>query len=241
MPRQRLAELMDDPAVDPAQLRRALAALRWVNRHLGGTAALLNHLQRWSRRWPRDHTIALLDIGTASADLPLAACAWARRAGFRLRVTAIDLHARTLELARHHIARAPDLARDIDLVQADARALTHRFAPESFDYAHAGLFLHHLSDLEVMTVLRMMDRLVRRGLIWNDLMRTPVARVVVHLATIGAPRIVQHDARASVAAAFTRNEALDLCRRAGVDYVRFRARWLHQRFTVAGERPGAWP
>jgi hypothetical protein len=64
-------------------------------------------------------------------------------------------------------------------VQADALQIMDRFEAGTFDYAHAGMFLHHLDDLEVMTALRIMHRLAGRGLIWNDLVRGTVELLLV--------------------------------------------------------------
>jgi hypothetical protein len=222
---------MDEPGADRAELARALRFLRRANRRFGGTAATLAHLRRWSASWARGEEIRLIDIGTGSADVPCALADWARRAGFRMRVVAVDLHPVTLEEARAHVGAQPD----IELVCADALRLLDRFAPGDFDYAHAGLFLHHLSDVQVLTVLRIMDRLARRGVIWNDLVRGPAGRLAVRLATLGAPAMVRHDGRLSVEAGFTRAEALDLARRAGLERPSYRAHWGY-RFTLVSAR-----
>src|SRR5262245_21602034 len=114
---------MDDPAVDREALDRSLAFIRGVNRRLGGAAAAVGALRRWSAAWPKGAVIRVLDVGTGSADIPLAMCRWARRAGHELHVTAVDAHALTLELARRHVAGVPG----IELVLADARRLTDRY------------------------------------------------------------------------------------------------------------------
>jgi ubiquinone/menaquinone biosynthesis C-methylase UbiE len=79
--------------------------------------------------------VTLLDVATGSADLPLAATRWARRAGFQLRVTGVDKHHATLALAREHVKD------EVELRPADALELDTYFMPGSFDYVHAGLFL----------------------------------------------------------------------------------------------------
>lgn len=234
--RRRTPELMDDPNVDRDELARSLKFIRWVNRNLGGEAALIGHLKTWSKRWPRDRPVTLLDIATGSADLPLAARRWAESAGFDLRITGVDNHATTLDLAREHV-------RDVDgieLIKADALNLTDRFEPGSFDYVHAGLFLHHLDDIEVLTVLRMMDRLARAGIVWNDLVRSKLAAAGIRALTIRAPQIVRHDAIVSVQAGFTKGEALDVRRRVGIGYCEYKSSLLAQRFTLAGEKGEAW-
>jgi 2-polyprenyl-3-methyl-5-hydroxy-6-metoxy-1,4-benzoquinol methylase len=240
MRRRLTPELMDDPRVPRDQLEMSLRYLRAINRRWGGAAALLRHLREWSRAWPKDRPVTLLDIATGSADLPLAAVAWAREAGFDLRVTGVDLHETTLDCARRHVAEHPGLAGSISLERADARALMERFPAGSFDYVHAGLFLHHLPDLEVLTVLRIMDRIARAGIVWNDLVRSRLCRLVVGAAVLGRSRIVRHDAIVSVEAGFTKTEVLDFARRLDLGYARYRRGPMVHRFTLAGERPGAW-
>ncbi|MHC5023194.1 MAG: methyltransferase domain-containing protein [Planctomycetota bacterium] len=228
--RRLVNEMMDEPDADPAALAVSLAFIRRVNRRLGGTGAAVGHLRQWSRSWPTGETIRILDVGTGSADIPAAIADWASRAGHRVHVTAVDRHPTTLALAREFLGPRDD----IELVEADAQRLTDRFEAAAFDYAHAGMFLHHLSDIEVMTVLREMQRLSRRGLIWNDLVRGLVGRVGVRLLTWRAPAMVRHDARVSVDAGFTRREARELASRVGLPNVRVRGHLLH-RFTLTSQ------
>lgn len=228
-------EHMDDPAAPREELRQSLEYIRGVNRRLGGTAALLGLLTRWSRNWPRDRPVTLLDIGTGSADIPLAARGWAEHAGFDLRITGVDLHPTTIDLAREHVGGRTG----IELVRADARKLMDLYTPGAFDYVHAGMFLHHLPFVEVLTVLRIMDRLARAGIVWNDLVRSRAALAALRILLIGKPEYIRYDATVSVRAGFTKREALDHARRVGLGYVRWR-RTLWYRFTLAGEKPGAW-
>jgi 2-polyprenyl-3-methyl-5-hydroxy-6-metoxy-1,4-benzoquinol methylase len=232
---------MDDPAASRDDLDVALGYLRHVNRRFAGTLALLHYLDRWRRSWPTDRPINMLDIATGSADIPIAAVNWARGRGIDLRVTAVDLHPTTIDLAREHVRRSLPAgeAGRITVLQADALRLTDQFPIESFDCVHAGLFLHHLPEIQALTVLRIMDRLIRPGggLVWNDLVRSRLSRTLVNLLLIGRPRIVRHDAAVSIEAGFTRREAMDFARRLDLTYLRYR-RFLFYRFTLAGRKPG---
>jgi ubiquinone/menaquinone biosynthesis C-methylase UbiE len=236
MQRELRPELMHDPAIALGDLREAFRWIRLANRRLGGTAAVMNHLRAWSAAWPRGRPVTLLDLGTGCADGPLAAVAWARAAGHELRVTAVDNHPGALALAREAAADEPW----ITVEHADALALRDRFTADQFDYVHAGLCLHHFREIGVLTVLAAMDRIARAGVIWNDLLRSRAALLAVHAATALIPNPARHDARASIRAAFTRREVVDLASRAGWSYAAFRASWLTHRFTMAGEKPRAW-
>lgn len=237
MQRRLTPELMDAPDVPRDELADALKYLRWVNRRLGGTSALISNLHRWSKHWPKDRPITLLDVATGSADIPLAAVAWARSRGFDLRVTGVDNHEATIDLARQHVAHEPA----ITIEHVDALRLRERFTPASFDYVHAALFLHHLSDIRALTVLASMGTLARAGVIWSDLVRSRLHRAAVQIACLGQPGIVQHDARVSFEAGFTRAEALDMAQRCELPNARYHHFPLWYRFTLTSHSPGAWP
>lgn len=233
MPRKLTPEFMDAPDASREELADALAYLRWVNRWLGGRWAMLSSLKRWSKGWKPGERVTLLDVATGSADLAVEARRWGLVRGFDIRVTGIDIHPTTLSLAREHVAGVGgEVAEGIELVECDAKKLVERFGTRSFDHAHAGLFLHHLAEIEVLTVLAIMDRVSRRGLVWNDLVRSPLSLGFVRLFTIGQDAMVRHDAVVSMQAGFTKAEAMDLAKRAGLERVAYRTSVLSHRFAL---------
>jgi ubiquinone/menaquinone biosynthesis C-methylase UbiE len=232
-------ERMDEPDIPRAELEHAFIFIKRVNQHLGGTRALTHQLERWSARWPADRPITLLDVGAGCADIPIAACRWADCKGLKLACTAVDLHDTTLDIARDEVARA-GLDDRITVVKADALKLTDTFEPGSFDYAHAGMFLHHLNFFDTMTVLRIMERLASAGIVWNDLLRSRLALVGIHLLTVGAPEMVKHDARVSVRKGFTPSEVKDVQNRLELRWCRLSTIPWQGRFVLAGEKPDAW-
>jgi hypothetical protein len=222
---------MDDPGVDPGELDRSLRFVRMVNARLGGSRAAVGQMARWTAGRAASEELRILDVGTGSADIPMAIAEWARARGRRVRIIGVDANPATVELARRHANGFPE----IELLCADALRLAEQFPPRSFDYAHAGMFLHHLDDVEVLTMLRIMDRLAARGLVWNDLVRGPVEAIAVRVLVLGHGPMVRHDAVASVGAGFTRGEAIDLARRVGLPGVRYR-RHLFGRFTLSSTK-----
>jgi hypothetical protein len=226
--------MIDDPSTSQKEVEYVLKCVRVTNKRLGGIDTMLDCLKAWSVKWPRDRAVTMLDIGTGAADLPLAAVQWARSAGFSLKVTGLDTNERVLGVARSVCGHEPA----ITLLHADATLLldedTSPFANGSFDYVHAGMFLHHLSDAEVPRMLGAMDRLARAGIIWNDLIRSRRGYAVAWLATLGRP--IRHDCLASLRAGFTEPEVHAIATRAGVHYTRYHERFRDQRFSLAGER-----
>ena len=233
--RRRTAEWMDDPAADPAELERSLRFIRRVNAWLGYTRSTLGHLDRFARRWEPGRPVRILDVATGSADVPLAVLDWARRRRHDVRVVGLDLHARTVAAARRAVAEAGVSPDPIEIVQGDATALP--FADGAFDYAITSMFLHHLDDDVAVRVLAEMDRVSRRGIVAADLLRRRRAYAWISLLTLAATPMVRHDARASVAQAFTRREVEGLRDRAGVTYARYHKHFGH-RFVLAGEKVG---
>jgi ubiquinone/menaquinone biosynthesis C-methylase UbiE len=222
-------EWMDEPGADAEQLRKSLRYLRRINWFLGYTRSTLTHLQRFSRHWKSDETIRILDIATGSGDVPRAMLAWAKPRGFDVRVVGVDLHAMTCGTA------APGCGSNdaVQIVRANAMQLP--FADGSFDYATTSLFLHHLDEADVVTVLAEMSRVAKRGVIVGDLLRHRRAYWWVNLLTLLANPMVRHDGRISVVQAFKKEEIIALRDQAGISFAKYYRHSGH-RFVLAGER-----
>lgn len=209
------AERMDAPGVDPDDLDQALDHVAAVNRWLGGRRALLRHVPRMLPPGPAH----VLDVGTGSADLPLAL---ARRAGAGrdLRITALDLHARTLEAARRRAAaeRDPEDVVRVRFVRGDGLLLP--FADGTFDLALLSMTLHHMEGDAQVGILRELARVARGGhVVVGELERTLPHYLGARLmaATIWRRNpVTRHDGPLSVLRAFTPAELLDLAGRAGL-------------------------
>jgi len=227
--RVRTGEWMDEPNADPEELHKSLAFIRRTNTLLGYTRSTLKHLTRFTRTWPAGTPIRILDVATGSGDVPRAILRWASKRKLSVQVTGIDLHSKTI----HEATAASDP--HLHFVQGDALNLP--FADGSFDYAITSLFLHHLDENQIVTVLSEMNRVSRRGIIAGDLIRTKRAYFWITVFSLFSTPMVRHDGRASVAQALTRPEILALRDRAGVDYASYHKHFAH-RFVLAGQKPG---
>jgi SAM-dependent methyltransferase len=224
--RRREPEWMDGPDADPVELARSLIFIRRINALLGYSRATIHHLNRLSQDWPADRQMNVLDVATGSGDIPRAILRWADRRGFNCRITAIDLHDATLKTA----VRESSGAR-LKFSRADATQLP--FADASFDFVLTGMFLHHLDAPMAVRVLQEMDRVSAKGVIAADLLRSRRAYFWISLFTLLANPMVKHDARVSVAGAFSRSELMSLRDQAGLDYLQPRRHFGH-RLVLAG-------
>jgi hypothetical protein len=224
-------ERIDLETMDGATTARVMAALERTNRWLGGAQATLNRLEHFSHRWEKGARIRFVDWGTGGADMPRAIVRWCRRRGFRAEIVAVDNNAAIVAYARQACAAYPE----ITVTLADLNAFSP--APASFDYALSSLTLHHLSNPEIIDLLKRSDRVARRGLIMNDLIRS--ARAWAWIWTLSrllhAPEMFQDDAPLSVKRAFTKSELFDLAQQAGLPYLSVKTHFGY-RYTLAGEK-----
>jgi 2-polyprenyl-3-methyl-5-hydroxy-6-metoxy-1,4-benzoquinol methylase len=203
--RSRDDEWMDLPSTSREEFVQALHDIRWVNKRLGGTAALLNGVLELL---PRTYagTFKILDLGTGSADIPLALARWARsqkhKTNIRFEITALDMHPIAVETARHMTQDYPE----IEVTQGNALQLS--YDNQSFDIVTSSMCMHHLSDADAGRLLREMARLGRLGFVINELERHPLAWLGIHLlgrfTRKGA--VFKHDAPLSVLRGFNRKE-----------------------------------
>ena len=209
-------ELMDVEDPPYPEIAAALRFLRFVNRWLGGSRAVLGCLRRMDLP-PRP---VILDVATGAADIPAAV---ARRYPGAL-VVAVDINRRVLRFARS--------ARRVHRVRADARRLPFR----RVDVVLCSEFFHHLGDAEAVAMLRRFDLLGRRGLVVNDLLRRVRAYLWTCLLTpFSGSRLARHDGPLSVRRAFTIAEAARLREAAGCGHLRLTRHFGH-RFCLWGWR-----
>src|SRR5437763_16532966 len=94
---------MDDPRLDPAEHRAALAGLARINRLSLSADILWPPVAKLARRHP-GRTLRVLDVATGSGDVPVGVWRKARRAGVALEIAGRDLSPVGVEDAAEHAA-----------------------------------------------------------------------------------------------------------------------------------------
>jgi ubiquinone/menaquinone biosynthesis C-methylase UbiE len=228
-------ELLDAPRHDPAELEQSLDQVAEVNQLLGGRRAVLRAL---APLLGGSATTSILDLGTGSADIPLAVARSARRHGVAVEILATDLHPQMRAIARTRTQAVPE----IRIGAADALALP--FANDAFDVVLLSLTLHHFEADDQVTALREAARVARRAVIVNELERCRINYVGARLLAATrwrANRLTRHDGPLSVLRAFTRAELADLARSAGLDRVRVSRHFFYRLVLVADTSGPAHP
>ncbi|QEG30594.1 hypothetical protein GobsT_53990 [Gemmata obscuriglobus] len=213
--RARIPELMDDPAIDPAEHRHALEGLRRLNRASDSAGVLWPAIAELSARLGRP--VKVLDVATGSGDVPRGLLRRAERAGVGLEMAGCDISPTALDEAAR---QAPG----VRFFQHDA---LHARLPTGFDVVTCSLFLHHLSGDEAIALLANMENAAEHLVLVNDLARSRFNYCGVWLAChlLTRSRVVRFDGPASVRSAFTPAEALALARRAGLSGATVRGRF----------------
>lgn len=221
-------ELLDEPYHDRAELEHSLDQVAEVNRLLGGTRAVLRTLDEIG---PRTGDLSILDIGTGSADIPIAIERWARERSRTVHITATDLHPQMIEIAA-------DRARNIPSIRVEpANALDLPYDAGAFDIVLLSLTLHHFERNDQMRALRNAARVARRAVLVNELERCVPNYVGARLLAATrwrGNRLTRHDGPLSVLRAFRVAELRELAEGAGLKVEDIRRRFFHRIVMVAG-------
>lgn len=217
------AEWLDDLTLEGPRLHRALEELVWVNRFLGGHAALWRCIEPLIRR---QGSLSILDVGSGLGDGACHLVSRAARRGKRVYVTAVDGNPAVSEAARRWIdTHLPDSLRD------NVRVLTQNVWDltdvERYDVVTASLFLHHFRAEEAVRLLAKLEKMGRLGLVVSDLHCHPLAYYGIRILSwaLRASPYFRHDAALSVRRGYRRAELLEMARIAGLHPVTVQWHW----------------
>ncbi|MGH9579760.1 MAG: methyltransferase domain-containing protein [Terriglobales bacterium] len=188
-------ELLDSDAGSRGEVEGSLADLRLVNRWFGGARVMELLLQQVAARTGA-RRLSLLDVASATGDVPRRGQERLARQGIRLDVTLLDRATSHMDRGLRYVA---------------GNALSLPFADRSFDLVSCSLFAHHLEPLALQTFVNEGLRVARRAVLINDLRRHPL-----HLALVyaGLPlyrsRLTRHDAPVSIRRSYTPAEMRSL-------------------------------
>jgi 2-polyprenyl-3-methyl-5-hydroxy-6-metoxy-1,4-benzoquinol methylase len=204
-------EEMDAPSTSPEDYATCLRDLAAVNRVTFTHRPTLNWLARATRDRPGDKAVTILDIACGHGDLLRAIHRWAARRRLPVHLSGLDLNPRSAEVAA--AATPPDMS----ITWLTCNVFTYTPEP-SPDFIVTSQFAHHLTDAELVTFIRWLNRHAAHGWFIADLHRHALAYygfpILARLARWH--RIVREDGRISIARSFRRPEWTDLLTTAGV-------------------------
>ncbi|EMI18042.1 Methyltransferase type [Rhodopirellula maiorica SM1] len=194
-------ELMDDPDLPRDQHELALKGLSRLNRFTGVAGLMYRHLRRRTATIA-DRPLRILDVASGAGDVPIYWARRARRDGIAMEITMLDVSPVAVQTQQR---RAAEAQVTVQSVQADC--LAHPL-PRGFDVVTSSLFMHHLSDEQVETLLRAMKLATDGGILICDLHRSRLNLAMVAFAgrVLSRSPVVHTDSVLSVQGAYTHAE-----------------------------------
>jgi len=230
LPRSDEPEWLDQGRGSHADVADNLDEMWRLNRWLGGLSALTRHL--YPRLLAARAPCSLLDLGTGSAQVPLAIARWARSHRATVNVIGLDWAARNLAVARERTR----CCGQVSLLLADSQRMP---LPErAVDFVISSLLLHHFQPEAVVELLRAGYALARRALIMSDLVRGLWPSLAFGLVqpVLARHPLTRHDGQLSIRRAYTPGELRALAKAAGLANARVYAHWPW-RMTLVADRP----
>lgn len=209
--RETKPERIDTGDYTDKEYKTFLREIRFINQRLGDRSALekalLSEISKLDIK-----EFSVLDVGAGSGELLGVIAEFARQNGRRCNLVGLDLN----ELSSLEIARESENYPEVNAVRGDAFRLP--FGDGTFDFAICSLFTHHLTDEQIPTVLREMERVSRRGIVVIDLERNPIAWLLFNFFCFAyrISRLVRQDGSLSIRKGFQEGELAALANRAGL-------------------------
>lgn len=218
---------MDQPELDEAEHQAALVGLQRVNLVSGVALMMWRRLKRLAQTYSADRPMRVLDVACGGGDVAVQLASWAQASGLPMQIHGCDFSPRAI---RHAEASARE--RQVPGIQFFQLDVLNDPFPDRFDVIICSLFLHHLRDLEAVTVLKKMAAAAQRAVLVDDLLRSYLGFFfcLIGSRVLSRSRIVHLDGLQSVRAAFTLNEAQSLAHQSGLEGARFQTRWPERFF-----------
>ena len=203
---------MDSPDSDRLQLFNTLEIFPKINRWLTPCHRLLKHHVLDEIRKDPQRSWRLIDLGAGGGDMARWLIDRTRVCGIQLTITCLDHDPRVVDYAREKCDSHPE----IEIRHADVGSIFN--TKETWDFAFANHFLHHLSDIEILSLLKSMVPRTRVRFIFSDIHRTwfnyfGYSSLLPLRATNS---FVWHDGRLSIRRGFTREDWRRLIHESGV-------------------------
>jgi 2-polyprenyl-3-methyl-5-hydroxy-6-metoxy-1,4-benzoquinol methylase len=210
--RDRQPELMDQPGLSEVAHHNALRGLARVNRLSFSAKSIWRPIVAEMRRHP-PRQWRLLDVACGSGDVPLTLARYAASQQVSLHVAGCDM-SETAVFQASSRANAAGVSAEFFV-----RDVIRDGLPDGYDFITCSLFLHHLENEDVVTLLRAIGRSAGTLGVISDLRRTQwgYAMAAVGVRLLSRSRIVHIDGPLSVRGAFSTEEAESLAEAAGLN------------------------
>ncbi len=218
-------EFLDQIDLPDKNLFRNYAELHTINKLLGGYRITLKGLSKFHLL---GKNLSVLDAGCGGGDTLKAVVDWARKKKINCQLTGIDLNNTAIQYARENCKDFPE----IEFIHDDI--FHHLLNDNKYDVIMSCLFMHHLSDDQIVRLLYLMNESTNMGFVINDLQRHPIAYQSIKFLTrcFSKSYLVKHDAPLSVLRGFSADEWKQLFSKASITSVKISWEWAFRYLVV---------
>lgn len=216
-------EILDDFDCDVKALKENLRDIAIFNSLLKTRDAILFYIKIIIGLNKINGKIRILDLCAGSADIATYIIDWARKNNKDIEVTAADISKEIIEVAKEETKNYPE----IKCETADAFNLN--YDKDYFNIIICSQAFHHFSDEDCIKLLKIMNEFSINGFIVNDLRRAWINYAGAFLISrvLNMNYMSKHDAQLSILRSFTKNEFLELGKKAGIKNIKCYSFFLH--------------
>jgi ubiquinone/menaquinone biosynthesis C-methylase UbiE len=209
-------ELLDSDTIPEMDLFQNLKELDFINNWLGGYNITFNALKKIIKT---NKSYTLVDIGSGGGDTLKRIFDWSKKNNYNLKLVGIDLKQACVN---YSLINNPN--KHIQFICDDYKNMSSQVSHS--DIIHACLFCHHLSNLQIIELIKFAQK-NKSILVINDLQRNPIAYYAIKWLTLFFSKsyLVKNDAPLSVARGFKKVELVELIKQAGVKNYSVNYKW----------------
>lgn len=166
-------EIMDNFELQGEGLEEVLKDLERVNKLLGGNKITVKGIEKLI--FNGKDVLEIADIGCGSGAMLREIAKWGRKKKMNLRLIGIDANP-------HSINIAEKLSKNfLEISYKTQNIFAAEFQEQTYDIICCSLTLHHFKDPEIKSLLKILKKQAKRGIVINDLHRSKRAYYLFRL------------------------------------------------------------
>jgi len=218
--RSEAEEIMDDFEMTGDLLKSTLHHLDRINKWLGGNQVTLSGIDQLWKDHPKEKTITIVDLGCGSGDMLRLIAKKAKRENRKVKLIGIDANNFVIQVAKDQSTLYDEISYQQMMIPSD------QFNKLSYDIVLSTLFLHHFTDQEIISLLDLLKKKAKLGIIINDLHRNSMAYGLFYLLSRFVPNeMVQKDGLTSILRAFKRKDLKYYSKEIGLVQSQIKWKW----------------
>ncbi len=202
-------EIMDDFALEGAQLLDALDKIAQINQLLGGNTLTLNGVKNLISKIPNGQMNTIIDLGCGNGDMLRTLADYAERNKLNFKLIGTDANPFTVNYAINSSIKYPN----IEYLSEDI--FETNFENINFDIALCTLTLHHFKDNDIIRIIENLERHAKLGIVVNDLHRSKIAYRLFQLIAVAFKlnEMSRKDGLTSILRGFKKEELIRFSRK----------------------------